>query len=68
MFGKFELLIIMIVVCVLAIPFSIGAIIDILRSHFRGNYKIVWLLAVLCLSVPGLLLYIFIGTGDKIES
>jgi hypothetical protein len=65
--GIWELIVIPIVICILAIPFSIVAIIDILRSNFRGNDKIVWLLVVIFLSIPGIILYRVIGKKQKIK-
>jgi hypothetical protein len=65
--GIYELIVLVIIVSILAIPFSIGAIIDILRSNFRGNDKIVWLLVVLFLSVLGIILYVVIGKKQKVK-
>jgi hypothetical protein len=52
---------------ILAIPFSIISIIDILRSRFERNDKIVWLLVVIFLSIPGIILYRVIGKRQKIN-
>jgi hypothetical protein len=42
-------------------------LIDILRSEFAGNHKIVWFLAVFLLPVIGSMLYFFVGTDQKIR-
>jgi hypothetical protein len=65
--GIWELIVVLIVICILTVPFSIVAIIDILRSNFRGNDKIVWLLVVIFLSIPGIILYRVIGKKQKIK-
>lgn len=57
----------MLLVC--GIPFLIELIclIDILRSEFTGNNKIIWLLVVLFLPIVGAILYFFIGTDQKVQ-
>ncbi len=65
--GIWELIVVLIVICILTVPFSIVAIIDILRSNFRGNDKIIWLLVVIFLSIPGIILYRVIGKKQKIK-
>ncbi|SNR38010.1 PLD nuclease N-terminal domain-containing protein [Lutibacter flavus] len=45
---------------------TILALIDILKSEFRGNNKIVWTLVVLFLNLFGALLYFTIGRNQKI--
>jgi len=54
---------------VYGIPFLIGLIclIDILRSEFTGNNKIIWFLLVLFLPVVGAILYFFMGTDQKVR-
>lgn len=65
--GVYELAVVLMVVCILAVPFSIIAIIDILKSRFEGNNKIVWLLVVTFLSIPGIILYRVIGKKQKVK-
>lgn len=44
------------------------ALIDILRSNFRGqNEKLIWTLVVLFGGFIGAILYLFIGTKQKIN-
>ncbi len=51
---------------VFIIPILI-ALIDILKSEFEGNNKIVWLLVVIFLNFLGALLYYFIGRKQKLK-
>ena len=64
--GIWELLVLVIIISILAIPFWIIAIIDILKSRFEGNDKLIWLLVVIFLSVPGIILYRVIGKKQKV--
>jgi hypothetical protein len=66
--GIYELIVLVVIIGILAIPFWIIAIIDILKSRFEGNDKLVWLLVVTFLSVPGIILYRVIGKKQKIKS
>lgn len=58
--------IIAIVLFALALP--IIALIDILRSEFKGNDKIMWVILVLFFNLIGTLLYFMIGTKQKISN
>jgi hypothetical protein len=42
------------------------ALIDILRSNFEGNNKLIWILVVLFANVIGSILYFIIGRNQKI--
>ncbi|WP_238988397.1 PLD nuclease N-terminal domain-containing protein [Aureibaculum marinum] len=42
--------------------------VDILKSKFEGNNKIVWIIVVIFLNVLGALLYFTIGRQQKIKS
>lgn len=44
------------------------ALIDILKSDFKGNNKVVWLLVVLFINFFGAILYFLIGRQQKIKS
>jgi len=61
--GLIELLILVIL---LGIPWVI-AFIDILRSDFRGNNKLIWLLAVIVVPFFGPIAYFFLGRKQKIR-
>ena len=43
----------------------ISALVDILKSEFTGNNKIVWVLVVLFLPLLGSILYFVIGCNQK---
>jgi 4-amino-4-deoxy-L-arabinose transferase-like glycosyltransferase len=59
-------LIILLFLLLLGIPWII-AFIDILRSDFRDNNKLIWLLAVIFVPFIGLIAYFFIGRKQKIK-
>tara|TARA_R110000823_G_scaffold192152_1_gene323847 strand:+ start:106 stop:327 length:222 start_codon:yes stop_codon:yes gene_type:complete len=54
------------VVLVAGLVLPVIALIDILRSEFKGNDKIIWVLIVLFLNLIGTLLYFTIGKKQKI--
>jgi len=66
MIGIFELIVIVMLACIITVPFTIFAIIDVLRNDFQGNSRIVWLLVLVFLSLPGLILYRVIGKKQKV--
>lgn len=68
MIGVMELFVLLMMTVIVTVPFTIFAVIDILRSTFRNNDKIVWLMVVIFLSLPGLILYRVVGKKQKIES
>jgi hypothetical protein len=47
--------------------FVIWTLIDLLRSEFTGNNKIIWLLTIILLPPLGSILYVFIGREQKIQ-
>jgi hypothetical protein len=55
-----------IIVILLGIPWII-AFIDILKSDFKENNKIVWLLAVILVPFLGAIAYFLIGRKQKIK-
>jgi hypothetical protein len=66
MFGVSELFIILLVLS-LMIVLPILALVDILRSQFNGNDKLIWVLVILFLPVIGSILYLSIGKNQKIR-
>jgi DMSO reductase anchor subunit len=56
-----------ITIVLLALALPIIALIDILRSEFKGNDKIIWVILVLFFNLIGTLLYFIIGTKQKIR-
>ncbi|MCK8523132.1 PLD nuclease N-terminal domain-containing protein [Aquimarina sp. D1M17] len=43
------------------------ALIDILRSNFKGDNKLIWVLVVLFFNIIGSLLYFIIGIRQKMK-
>jgi len=41
------------------------SLVDILRSSFEGNNKIIWVVAVILLPFAGALFYLFVGKKQK---
>ena len=56
---------IIIVLAFLGIIMTIFALIDILKSKFNGNDKIIWILVVLFFNLLGAILYFIIGRKQK---
>ncbi|RSC95055.1 PLD nuclease N-terminal domain-containing protein [Tenacibaculum singaporense] len=65
MIGVWQLILILIIL--LGIIPTIIAPIDILKSEFKGNNKIVWILIVLLANFFGAVLYFLIGREQKIK-
>ncbi|MGJ8760252.1 MAG: PLD nuclease N-terminal domain-containing protein [Polaribacter sp.] len=65
--GVFQLIIILVVLLLGILP-TIIALVDILKSEFTGNNKIVWVLVVLFANFFGAILYFLIGREQKITA
>lgn len=65
MIGVWQLILILIIL-IRIIP-TIIALVDILKSEFKGNNKIVWILVVLLANFFGAVLYFLIGREQKIK-
>jgi len=63
--GAEVILMLLILLVTLVIP--IIALVDILKSKFEGNNKIVWVLVVLFLGLLGVILYYFIGRKQRVQ-
>jgi hypothetical protein len=63
--GGWEILLILFAF-IIPVLFWILALIDCLKSTFKGNDKLVWVVVILFFPVIGPLLYFIIGTGHKI--
>ena len=46
---------------------AVIALIDILKSEFSGNNKLIWVLVVLFIWIIGPILYFIIGRNQKIK-
>ena len=64
--GPQEIIIILLVSLVMFV-IPIIALIDILRSDFEGNNKIIWVIVILLTWFLGAILYYFIGRQQKVE-
>lgn len=64
--GPWQILLILVFILLGIIP-TIVALIDILKSKFKGNNKILWILVVLFANFFGAVLYFLIGRGQKIK-
>ncbi len=62
MIGTWQLVMIIVI---LLIPLLV--LIDVLRNEFTGSNKIIWLVIVLMLPLLGALLYLLIGTKQKVK-
>lgn len=65
MIGTWQAIIIITFILVLII--TLWALIDIAKSEFSGNNKVVWVLIVLFTNFLGAVLYFFIGRKQKIK-
>ena len=65
MIGIWQIIIILLALS--GIILTILALVDILKSEFSGNNKIVWVLVVLFFNLIGAILYFTIGRKQKIK-
>ena len=65
MIGAAQLLVLFVILGI--IP-TVIALIDILKSKFKDNDRVIWLLIVLFLNILGAILYLVIGRKQKIKN
>jgi hypothetical protein len=65
MLGPWQKILILVFVFLCFIP-TLIALIDVLRSEFKGNDKLIWVLVVLFGSLLGAILYLAIGRGQRL--
>ena len=65
MMETWELIILLFILALAVLP-TVLALIDIQKSEFQGNNKLIWLLVVLFMSIFGAILYFLIGREQKI--
>lgn len=65
MIGLTELIVLLFV---LFVPIWLIALVDILRNDFKGNDKLIWLLAIIFVPLLGPILYFILGRKQKIKS
>lgn len=60
----------LIILLCMFVPFIVWlvALVDIIRSDFTGNNKVIWLLIVILVPLIGMILYFLIGKKQKIDS
>lgn len=59
--------IILLLILIVPIVLWLIALIDILKSNFNGNNKLVWIVVVIFLPILGAILYFLIGKGQKVK-
>lgn len=64
MFGLYEMFFIIFLVFGILLP--LWALIDILKSNFEGNNKLIWIIVVVFTNLLGVLLYVLMGRKQKI--
>jgi hypothetical protein len=64
--GPWQIILILVAIFLGFLP-TIIALVDILKSEFTGNNKIVWLLMVLFTNIFGAVLYFLIGREQKLK-
>ena len=67
MMETWELIILLFILALAVLP-TVLALIDIQKSEFQGNNKLIWLLVVLFMSIFGAILYFLIGREQKINT
>ena len=55
----------LILLLIVLVPWLL-AFVDILKSDFRGNNKLIWLVAIIFVPIIGPIAYLFIGRRQKI--
>lgn len=67
MFGPLEVIIVLMVVA-LGLLLPLIALVDILRSNFQANNKLIWVVVVVFTNILGSILYFLIGRNQKIKN
>ena len=69
MFGNFGIgeILVLLIILVLPIVLWLIALIDILKSNFIGNNKLIWIVVVILLPILGAILYLIIGKSQKVK-
>ena len=62
--GPWQIITIFLILIIGIVP-TIIALIDILKSEFKGNNKLVWVLVVLLFNLFGAVIYFLIGKEQK---
>ncbi len=59
--------IILLLIFIVPVVLWLTALIDILKSNFSGNNKLVWIVVVILLPILGAILYFLIGKSQKVK-
>lgn len=62
--GPWQIITILLILLIGIVP-AIIALIDILKSEFKGNNKLIWVLVVILFNFFGAVLYFLIGKEQK---
>ena len=65
--GPWQIITILFILLIGIVP-TIIALIDILKSEFKGNNKLIWVLVVLLFNFFGAVIYFLIGKEQKIQT
>lgn len=65
--GPWQIITILFILLIGIVP-TIVALIDILKSEFKGNNKLIWVLVVLLFNFFGAVMYFLIGKEQKIQA
>jgi hypothetical protein len=63
--GPWQIILILFILGLVILP--VIALVDVLRSRFRENMQIIWVLVILLLPLIGAILYFAIGREQKIQ-
>lgn len=58
-------LVVLVLISVVSLGLLIWAIVDIAKSEFPGNGKLIWLLVVLLAGLIGVIIYFAVGRAQK---
>ena len=56
-----------ILIATVILGITVFALVDILKSEFSGNNKMIWVIVVLVTNIFGALLYLVIGRQQKVS-
>ena len=65
--GGTEILVVILIISTVMLLVPVLALVDILRSRFEGNEKLIWVLVVIFFSIIGSILYFAIGRNKRIQ-
>ena len=63
--GPWQIILVLIILIVALVP-TIIALVDIFKSQFDGNGKVIWVLVVILFGFVGAVMYFLIGRQQKL--